>query len=251
MLFFYVRFGCVCFFFFFQAEDGIRDVAVTGVQTCALPISMAVGMLVVSTIGMLRTVEPFATWYYQFSWYSVLLAGDGLLALTGTATGKKGEFLLLGRKGHLASVLFWSTVGWFFYELLYFRLQNWYYIFLPDSRSVRWISTAVAFATVFPAVFVSEALLGAAGFAERVRWKPLSVTPRFVTRLRWTGAAVMLLVMIWPRYFFALVWGASMLMIEPTVYRRTPENSLLRDLELGKPGRLLRLLAGGALIGLM
>src|SRR2546422_11457914 len=33
----------VCFvcFFFFQAEDGIRDVAVTGVQTCALPISLA------------------------------------------------------------------------------------------------------------------------------------------------------------------------------------------------------------------
>src|SRR5687768_18588807 len=28
-------------FFFFQAEDGIRDVAVTGVQTCALPIYTA------------------------------------------------------------------------------------------------------------------------------------------------------------------------------------------------------------------
>src|SRR5437762_3645869 len=28
------------FFFFFQAEDGIRDTSVTGVQTCALPISM-------------------------------------------------------------------------------------------------------------------------------------------------------------------------------------------------------------------
>src|SRR2546429_7227629 len=27
------------YLFFFQAEDGIRDVAVTGVQTCALPIS--------------------------------------------------------------------------------------------------------------------------------------------------------------------------------------------------------------------
>src|SRR2546426_1766654 len=26
------------FFFFFQAEDGIRDYKVTGVQTCALPI---------------------------------------------------------------------------------------------------------------------------------------------------------------------------------------------------------------------
>src|SRR5436305_6711705 len=28
----------VCGFFFFQAEDGIRDADVTGVQTCALPI---------------------------------------------------------------------------------------------------------------------------------------------------------------------------------------------------------------------
>src|SRR2546426_4208790 len=35
--------GCIfvvfLFFFFFQAEDGIRDYKVTGVQTCALPIS--------------------------------------------------------------------------------------------------------------------------------------------------------------------------------------------------------------------
>src|SRR3712207_8368583 len=29
----------VCVIFFFQAEDGIRDIGVTGVQTCALPIS--------------------------------------------------------------------------------------------------------------------------------------------------------------------------------------------------------------------
>src|SRR5438874_13825627 len=34
MLFFF-------FFFFFQAEDGIRDLYVTGVQTCALPISFS------------------------------------------------------------------------------------------------------------------------------------------------------------------------------------------------------------------
>ena len=34
-----MMFLCV-FFFFFQAEDGIRDYKVTGVQTCALPISL-------------------------------------------------------------------------------------------------------------------------------------------------------------------------------------------------------------------
>src|SRR5258706_9470802 len=32
---------CIDFDFFFQAEDGIRDWSVTGVQTCALPISPA------------------------------------------------------------------------------------------------------------------------------------------------------------------------------------------------------------------
>src|SRR2546429_1333885 len=34
---------CALVVFFFQAEDGIRDVAVTGVQTCALPISSTDG----------------------------------------------------------------------------------------------------------------------------------------------------------------------------------------------------------------
>src|SRR2546430_9923171 len=37
---------CTCalhvLFFFFQAEDGIRDLTVTGVQTCALPICRSV-----------------------------------------------------------------------------------------------------------------------------------------------------------------------------------------------------------------
>src|SRR2546430_8803753 len=39
-LFLLCRYLCF-FFFFFQAEDGIRDLTVTGVQTCALPIFQA------------------------------------------------------------------------------------------------------------------------------------------------------------------------------------------------------------------
>src|SRR5688572_29951302 len=43
LFFFLFSFFCF-FFFFFQAEDGIRDLTVTGVQTCALPICVAVGL---------------------------------------------------------------------------------------------------------------------------------------------------------------------------------------------------------------
>src|SRR2546430_8560731 len=58
ILFFMVLGGERCYsicviFFFFQAEDGIRDLTVTGVQTCALPISVIV----------FRAKRPAATAY--------------------------------------------------------------------------------------------------------------------------------------------------------------------------------------------
>src|SRR5438034_6354800 len=44
LLYFFILVFCLYFFFFFfQAEDGIRDHCVTGVQTCALPISSCAG----------------------------------------------------------------------------------------------------------------------------------------------------------------------------------------------------------------
>src|SRR5690606_40792484 len=46
-------------FFFFQAEDGIRDFHVTGVQTCALPICEIVDHLV--TIGPEQPDAAFGT----------------------------------------------------------------------------------------------------------------------------------------------------------------------------------------------
>src|SRR2546422_3304412 len=47
------------FFFFFQAEDGIRDVAVTGVQTCALPICASVSFMS-NAGGGIRRLDIFS-----------------------------------------------------------------------------------------------------------------------------------------------------------------------------------------------
>src|SRR5256884_3309491 len=59
-------------FFFFQAEDGIRDVAVTGVQTCALPIYLRSTDSRVGAVPPLR--RPAArSWRFrctQASWLS-------------------------------------------------------------------------------------------------------------------------------------------------------------------------------------
>src|SRR5258708_23039438 len=47
-------------FFFFQAEDGIRDDLVTGVQTCALPIYPSSMM---GSVALLRQTYLDAQWY--------------------------------------------------------------------------------------------------------------------------------------------------------------------------------------------
>src|SRR5690606_6178233 len=76
-------FLCCLFFFFFQAEDGIRDFHVTGVQTCALPIFLpaegetAVRLLVVGLApglrGANRTGRPFTGDYAGTLLYETLI----------------------------------------------------------------------------------------------------------------------------------------------------------------------------------
>src|SRR5256885_11886618 len=51
-------YGAYCVIFFFQAEDGIRDYKVTGVQTCALPISGPYG----ATLSVFNGTDPNGDW---------------------------------------------------------------------------------------------------------------------------------------------------------------------------------------------
>src|SRR5205807_3767651 len=54
---------CSFFFFFFQAEDGIRDYKVTGVQTCALPIfggAQNVQHIIGADVVVIRDVDDAA-----------------------------------------------------------------------------------------------------------------------------------------------------------------------------------------------
>src|SRR5256885_12537100 len=55
-------------FFFFQAEDGIRDYKVTGVQTCALPIFVLVCALM---IFRGKAEDGHIVWL-QHSWWGIL-----------------------------------------------------------------------------------------------------------------------------------------------------------------------------------
>src|SRR5438094_10178981 len=55
------------FFFFFQAEDGIRDRTVTGVQTCALPISERVALMADGHLGYVMPIGGVAAYRNKVS----------------------------------------------------------------------------------------------------------------------------------------------------------------------------------------
>src|SRR2546421_7180162 len=88
--------GCVClnflfslyhlfdYFFFFQAEDGIRDLIVTGVQTCALPISSSMYLPAILADPIARDLGVYANWV--FGAFSAALV---LSALLGPRIGRQ------------------------------------------------------------------------------------------------------------------------------------------------------------------
>src|SRR2546429_8153763 len=80
------------FLFFFQAEDGIRDVAVTGVQTCALPIyisrwwRVAGGLMMNLALGSLYAWSGFvAPLEKEFGWERA----DTSMVFTYARTGER------------------------------------------------------------------------------------------------------------------------------------------------------------------
>src|SRR5699024_12021438 len=85
------------FCFFFQAEDGIRDRNVTGVQTCALPIYLPhprlVGMSPAEANGGRSSPAPQALPVLGVIVAAVLLGSAGLFVILAGATAPTAAFL--------------------------------------------------------------------------------------------------------------------------------------------------------------
>lgn len=203
----------------------------------------ALVVLVVATALMLRRVQPFVDWYYIWAWYPTLALIDAGIA------ARSGRYFFLTRPRFALSLLAWSAVLWFVFELVNFRVANWYYVFLPPVRSLRWLGTAVAFATVLPAIFLAERWLNVWGLFAEAKASGFAVSRRLLVGLLVAGVAFAALSLAWPGAFFPLIWGALTLLLEPWNYSRDPGRSLLGDLAAGRPGRLLRLLVGGMGVG--
>lgn len=201
----------------------------------ALALGAAVALLALD-------VPPVPTWFYVFAWYPTLLLLDTLVVRLG------GESLL-ARPRALLGMLSWSAGIWLLFEALNFRLQNWYYVFLPAHRVERWVGITLSFATVVPAIVLLERALDRIGLGRRLVSRPVAIGPRSLAVTLGVGAATLAATLAAPRYLYPWTWGALWLVAEPALYRTHPAQSLLGDLGRGQWGRIARLMVAGLVAG--
>jgi hypothetical protein len=213
-------------------------------QLCTAVMVLAPAIFLVATAGMLRRVEPFSSWYYCFAWWSYIVFAEAWLHRRG------GPSLLFSAPARFLKLLPWSVNIWLVFELYNLRLGNWGYLEVPAPLAIRWLGYTISFATVLPAIFTTSALIGHSGLVRTGRATPPRALRQRYRRLVVIGLAVLLLPLIWPKYFFPLVWGGFILVLEPLNHRfHAP--SLLRDWEQGSLQRFWQLLVAGACCGFL
>lgn len=204
--------------------------------------ALAAGITGIGGALLALDVPAWNTLWFLFAWTGWLLAVDATIDVI------QGHSFVHGRRRELGAMLVWSVPYWCLFEGYNLVLDNWTYVFLPRSEWAQAAFATLAFATVLPACFFHAELLKALGLAERVRWRPLRVTPVIEVSVALFGLACAVLPLVAPRWAFPLVWGAT-LGIPEVINRRVGAPSLLADLEQGRPARFLRLLAGGLIAG--
>ncbi len=209
-------------------------------------LTVSSGMLILSTVLMFRQVEPFYSLYFLFAWWGYIGIVDGWLFLNG------GDSLFTGEIIDFITFLFpFSAFLWFIFEAFNLRLENWYYIGVHPNAWIRWPGYFFAFGTVVPGVFLTANLLDHCGILRKNEFSQFfsgEPSKEFIFLNMAGGFLMLALSLIAPRYFFPLVWGGIVLLLDPinAVWGRP---SLLQEWRQGNWTRTFQLIFAGVICG--
>jgi len=204
---------------------------------------VALAILLTTESGALLDVFWIRRYFYQFAWCSYILIVDAL------TWRRSGQSLLRTAPREFTFLAFWSISLWCVFEVINFRLRNWAYINVPTPSFFDFCLGLLAFATVLPGVFETEALLAVCGVWSRGRCRPLRISHAVLLGSIALGAAMLVALLVVPRVAFPLTWGFAVFLCDPICYRWNRSGSLLAQWEAGDPSRFLRLLVAGLICG--
>jgi hypothetical protein len=150
-------------------------------------------------------------WAFFPLWLGYSLAIDALVYR------RTGTSLLARSRRRYVGMFVMSAPAWWLFEVLNLRTQNWTYFgaeqFGPAAYAF-W--TTLSFTTVMPAVFGTAEWVASLGILNRVSKGPRIVPDRWTTAAFFAAGCVsLLLVLMWPRLFFPLVWISLYFILEP------------------------------------
>ncbi|MDY6952120.1 MAG: DUF4332 domain-containing protein [Thermodesulfobacteriota bacterium] len=204
---------------------------------------MAIGLatLLATFWGTANYLFPFYAHTYPFAWYGLIVFLDGLL------WWRWKEGLILARPREFLTLLFWSAVFWFYFEIWNLHLKDWYFAGVPPEGPWAHVEAYLDFATVLPGMFLVYRLLCRLQIPGQVKTRA-TVKRSFRKTCLVIGCAMLVLPLLYPHWFFPFVWGALIFLLEP-ILARWGAASLLRDAEDGEWTTLVRLLIAGILCG--
>ncbi|QDU66598.1 hypothetical protein [Engelhardtia mirabilis] len=199
-------------------------------------------LALVGAVGLALGVEPFRTYFYAFVWWGWIAAASGW------TQARAGRSLLFTRPRAFGLLTLWSVTFWLLFEVLNIALDNWYYVGSMPTLAGRLLGMTVCFATVLPGVFVTRDCIAALGFAAGARLRARPIGAGASRNLALCGVLFTALPLIWPTYFYPLVWGATFFLGEAFLVHRG-QRGLIVCLAAGDPRPALQLLAAGFVTG--
>ena len=213
---------------------------------------LGIAIILVSEVLLFSGNQFVGGWFTPIVWTGYILFVDALVFKV------KGRSLLVNDRAELLVIVIISIACWWLFEFYnaprFWRSDLelwWHYHNLTANPFMRRVGYDWAFATIFPALFETAELLQATIFARRGP----TVSVRFSTPVLYSlivlGAAGALLPLVVISLWFApLVWLSFIFLLDPINHLRG-QPSIAGDLAEGRWGRLLSLLAGGAVCGLL
>jgi hypothetical protein len=209
---------------------------------------LGLGLLVVGQ-GLLPLQAPlFSQWFTPIMWTAYILLADALVLR------RRGASLL---HDHPREAAFLATVSiplWLVFELYNWRLRNWDYFGLPDPPWLAALGYAWAFATIWPGLFATAALLEAYGVATGAHRPTRPPRPAVLGAALGVGLLFVVVPPLLPAavrpWTFGFVWLGFILLLDPLNYR-AGRPSLTAAWTRGDRGVVYRWLLAGLICGLL
>jgi hypothetical protein len=150
-------------------------------------------------------------WGFTPLWVGYCLMIDGLVY------SRKSSSLLKRNWRAYLGLFGVSVIGWWLFEFLNWRVQNWTYLGSEYFTKIEFaIMATFSFSSVIPAVFGTAELVGSFSWIKNLhpgwRLRSTKTSVMFFFILGWT---MLVLMLVWPRYFFPFMWLSVYFILEP------------------------------------